>query len=273
MPYGDPEMVSGTRSTRAEEAAASRLTKKPVDIKSVRRHAAILLAKKRGLPVYESNYSRLVVQVAAPRDFADANGRQRNLPGIRAKFNFGLYTPISSLRPGTVEHKEEIDLIIAALDSHPKMGINKLFWHAEDMENLEKETRYQEAVKLLAEDEELKSRFLAQISADELDASVLHTQKKRANAILAARGVENFKPAVKKTGEEELDELIQEEKGESAAAMARREIMERAERSRDALAQKARRSADDDLSDVLTPSPKRKKKKGKKHRRIEATAL
>lgn len=259
--YGDPEMISGRRDdvvakdapiTRAQAIAS---LKKGPDLKTIRRMAAIKLATAAGLPVYESNYSRLQVQVASPRDLPDANGRVRSLPGIKARFNFGLYTPMSHLRKGTKDHKAEVDLIIEAMESHPKFGLGKLFWKAVDAQNVEKEAAYAEAVKLLSDDEELRSRFLAQVTSGELDASVLKTQRKRKDAIENARGGDAVRPRNAPTSMADLSE----EKDKRAL------IMEKAERTRDNLARAARSEADGEEPTGDDDAPVLRKKKKKRH--------
>lgn len=246
--FRDPEMVSGTRGAVVDKTAADHRRSGQVDLKMAR--AAAYIAKSGGLPVYMSNTSRLQVLIAAGREFVDANGRRRDLPSIRAKFNFGIYIPQSSLRRGSKEYEEEIRIIVDALETHPKMRYpGGLFWRADVALAAKREERYKEAKALLEEDADLKARFLAEISSEEMDAAVVKTQAKRKDAIEAARGKEEFKPR---------------------DPAAREKIMEEAAATRDRLARKMRRQAEDEGvnggdEEIITDAPvvPRKKKKRK----------
>jgi hypothetical protein len=240
--FGDPEIVSGARGSVVDRSAGENRKTGTLDLKMAR--AAAVLHRAGGLPVYMSNTSRLNILIAAGREFVDGNGRRRDLPSIRARFNYGLYIPSSGLRKGSPEWKEEIDLIVQALETHPKMGLGRLFWRADAALAADKERRYSEAVSLLKEDADLKERFLAEVTAEEMDAAVVHTQNKRKEAIEAARGTEKFKPV---------------------APASREDIMERAAASRDKLAKKMRKQADEE-EEIIAPAPEATPKKKKKHR-------
>lgn len=249
--FGDPEVVSGARGTVVDRSAPENRRTGVVDLKMAR--AAAVLNRAGGLPVYMSNTSRLNILIAAGREFTDSNGRRRDLPSIRARFNYGLYIPSSSLRKGSKEWQEEIDLIVGALETHPKMGLGRMFWRADAALAAEKERRYSEAVSLLKEDKELKARFLAEVSAEELDQAVVETQGKRKQQIEAARGKEEIKsiPGVVRGSSE------------------REAIMERAAKTRDALARKMRKDAESESEEeIVSEAPPRPKKK-KKHRSLD----
>lgn len=240
--FGDPEIVSGTRGAVVDKAAPENRRTGALDLKMAR--AAAYLAKSGGLPVYMSNTSRLRLLIAAGRDFTDANGRRRDLPSISAKFNYGLYIPSSSFRKGSKEWEDEVKLIVDALETHPKMRYpGGLFWRADVALAAKKEEKYKEAKALFEEDADLKARFLAEISSEEMDAAVVRTQAKRKDAIEAARGKEEFKP---RTQEE------------------RTAIMERAAKTRDDLARKMRADAEAAPDEIIGDAPPRLKKKKKK---------
>jgi hypothetical protein len=240
--FGDPEMSGGTRGTVVDKSASENRKTGALDLKMARAAAAI--QRNAGVPVYMSNTSRLRILVAAGREFTDANGRRRDLPSISAKFNYGLYTPTSSFRRGSKEFEDEIKLIVDALETHPKMRYpGGLFWRADVALAAKREEKYKEAVALINDDADLKARFLAEISSEEMDAAVVRTQAKRKDQIEAARGKEEFKPRDPAT---------------------RAAIMEKAAKTRDDLARKIRKEAEDGPDEEVVedaPAPRLKKKK------------
>lgn len=247
--FGDPEVVTGARGSVVDTSAPENRKTGTLDLKMAR--AAAILNRSGGIPVYMSNTSRLQVLIAAGREFVDANGRRRDLPSIRARFNYGLYIPSSSFRKDSKEWREEINLIIDAMESHPKMRLGGLFWRADVALAADKERRYKDAVTLINEDADLKARFLSEVSAEEMDAAVVRTQAKRKDLIEAAKGTEKFKPV--------------------APGATREEIMDRAAASRDKIAKKMRKAAEEDEADEEiieeAPAPPLLKKK-KKHKSL-----
>lgn len=134
---GQPDVLTGLRApqtVRLEEAAAREF--------KAAQEPTVRAVPDLGFTVYESEFARLRVQITSPQTVRDLEGRETRKPPLVAQFEQGRFIN----RHPDEKTRAYID---RTLQAHPRFGLDRMFWLANDAAKRDRKRSAERAMNLL----------------------------------------------------------------------------------------------------------------------------